>query len=91
MKRLNELVVSMQEAAASAGAPFQWVDGPLVTAMRQGDMILIDELNLAEDAVLERLNRSDFWILTGRLRCKAHVTCKMLTSNTLMHSIYVSC
>lgn len=48
----------MTEAAASAGAPFQWVDGPLVTAMRQGDMILIDELNLAEDAVLERLNRS---------------------------------
>jgi hypothetical protein len=25
--------------------------------MRRGDMILIDELNLAEDAVLERLNR----------------------------------
>jgi midasin len=33
------------------------VDGPLVTAMRRGDMILIDEINLAEDAVLERLNR----------------------------------
>lgn len=26
-------------------------------AMREGDMILIDEINLAEDAVLERLNR----------------------------------
>jgi midasin len=25
--------------------------------MRRGDMILIDEINLAEDAVLERLNR----------------------------------
>jgi midasin len=25
--------------------------------MRRGDIILIDELNLAEDAVLERLNR----------------------------------
>lgn len=57
VNQLNELVVSMREAAASARAPFQWVDGPLVTAMRQGDMILIDELNLAEDAVLERLNR----------------------------------
>jgi midasin len=33
------------------------VDGPLVTAMRRGDIILIDEINLAEDAVLERLNR----------------------------------
>ena len=48
---------AMQEAAAAARAPFVWVDGPLVTAMRRGDMILIDELNLAEDAVLERLNR----------------------------------
>lgn len=38
-------------------APFQWTDGPLVEAMRNGDMLLIDELNLAEDAVLERLNR----------------------------------
>ncbi len=47
----------MVEAAASARAPFEWADGPLVTAMRQGDIILIDELNLAEDAVLERLNR----------------------------------
>lgn len=47
----------MVEAAAGARAPFEWADGPLVTAMRQGDIILIDELNLAEDAVLERLNR----------------------------------
>ena len=47
----------MWASAAQASAPFEWVDGPLVMAMRQGDMILIDELNLAEDAVLERLNR----------------------------------
>ena len=45
------------EAAATVRAPFAWEDGPLVTAMRAGDIILIDELNLAEDAVLERLNR----------------------------------
>jgi midasin len=47
----------MRDVTALAGAPFQWVDGPLIVAMRQGDIILIDELNLAEDAVLERLNR----------------------------------
>ncbi len=28
-------------------------------AMKGGDMILVDELNLAEDAVLERLNRQE--------------------------------
>lgn len=32
-------------------------DGPLVEAMRQGDMFLIDEISLADDSVLERLNR----------------------------------
>lgn len=57
---LNELHAALadaKEAALAARAPFQWVDGPLVTAMRQGDILLIDELNLAEDAVLERMNR----------------------------------
>jgi midasin len=35
---------------------FEWQDGPLVTAMQQGHILLLDELSLAEDAVLERLN-----------------------------------
>lgn len=33
-----------------------WRDGPLVKAMRNGEAFLIDEINLAEDSVLERLN-----------------------------------
>ena len=44
-------------AAAEARRPFEWEDGPLVVALRRGDWILVDELNLAEDAVIERLNR----------------------------------
>lgn len=35
---------------------FEWVDGPLVTAMRNGDVFLADEISLADDSVLERLN-----------------------------------
>lgn len=35
---------------------FVWYDGPLVEAMKNGDLFLIDEISLAEDAVLERLN-----------------------------------
>lgn len=35
---------------------FIWQDGPLVECMRNGDMFLLDEISLAEDAVLERLN-----------------------------------
>lgn len=52
---------SLLDDIASYHAPFEWVDGPLVTAMRNGDILLIDELNLAEDAVLERLNRYVFF------------------------------
>ena len=36
--------------------PFEWVDGPLVNAMDKGSILLIDEISLAEDGVLERLN-----------------------------------
>nr|CDS31811.2 midasin [Hymenolepis microstoma] len=35
---------------------FEWVDGPLVLAMVQGDVFLLDEISLADDAVLERIN-----------------------------------
>jgi len=35
---------------------FTWYDGPLVQAMRQGKLFLLDEISLAEDSVLERLN-----------------------------------
>jgi len=35
---------------------FEWADGPLVTAMKLGHIFMLDEINLADDAVLERLN-----------------------------------
>ncbi|XP_063981633.1 midasin-like isoform X2 [Diachasmimorpha longicaudata] len=35
---------------------FEWVDGPLITAMRAGDIFLADEISLADDSVLERMN-----------------------------------
>ncbi|GJQ13145.1 hypothetical protein GpartN1_g4936.t1 [Galdieria partita] len=35
---------------------FEWVDGPLVTAMKDGNYFLLDEVNMANDAVIERLN-----------------------------------
>ncbi|VDQ02085.1 unnamed protein product [Trichobilharzia regenti] len=35
---------------------FEWVNGPLVVAMLNGDLFLLDEISLADDAVLERLN-----------------------------------
>ena len=53
---LRDALAAAAAAAAAARAPFEWVDGPLTTAMKNGDIILIDEINLADDAVLERLN-----------------------------------
>ncbi|KAF8630919.1 hypothetical protein AX17_005277 [Amanita inopinata Kibby_2008] len=35
---------------------FEWHDGPLVEAMRNGNVFLLDEISLADDSVLERLN-----------------------------------
>ncbi|KAF7795347.1 hypothetical protein EIP86_006504 [Pleurotus ostreatoroseus] len=37
-------------------AMFEWHDGPLIHAMRRGDVFLLDEISLADDSVLERLN-----------------------------------
>ncbi|XP_013162741.1 PREDICTED: midasin-like [Papilio xuthus] len=38
------------------GRLFEWVDGPLILSMEQGHMFLADEISLADDSVLERLN-----------------------------------
>ena len=35
---------------------FEWSDGVVIQAMRAGGSLLIDEISLAGDAVLERLN-----------------------------------
>ncbi|KAH0145448.1 midasin, partial [Aureobasidium melanogenum] len=37
-------------------ALFEWVDGSLVHAMKTGQYFLLDEISLADDSVLERLN-----------------------------------
>lgn len=35
---------------------FEWTNGPLIIAMQNGNYFLADEISLAEDSVLERLN-----------------------------------
>lgn len=56
MEHLEAELAAMKALAMRTKGLFEWVDGPLVTAMRSGEIILLDELSLAEDAVLERLN-----------------------------------
>jgi midasin len=48
----REIVSSIKRATAL----FEWHDGPLIQAMQTGDLILLDEVSLADDSVLERLN-----------------------------------
>jgi midasin len=49
---------------AESARLFEWIDGPLIEAMRRGDLFLADEISLADDSVLERLNS-----LLGRFVC----------------------
>ena len=41
---------------AGGGAQWAWQDGVLLEALRHGWWVILDELNLAEPAILERLN-----------------------------------
>ncbi|KAL4649045.1 midasin isoform X1 [Arapaima gigas] len=46
----------IEEVDAEDGRLFEWHDGPLVQAMKEGGIFLMDEISLADDSVLERLN-----------------------------------
>ncbi|ODQ78812.1 hypothetical protein BABINDRAFT_162495 [Babjeviella inositovora NRRL Y-12698] len=50
------LVTSIQALRSSLNILFEWNDGPLVQALKSGDFFLLDEISLADDSVLERLN-----------------------------------
>ncbi|MBW0467712.1 hypothetical protein O181_007427 [Austropuccinia psidii MF-1] len=52
---LEQTRVALKHLRCSA-ALFTWFDGPLVQAMQEGDYVLLDEISLADDSVLERLN-----------------------------------
>jgi len=49
-------VDDMADSTLEPNNILEWVDGPLIQAMRQGAILLIDEINLASDNILERLN-----------------------------------
>jgi midasin len=49
-------VETLKLAQLDAERVFEWHDGILVEAMRDGGLLLIDEISLANDSVLERLN-----------------------------------
>lgn len=48
-----KLIETLQK---ECNALFEWSDGPLVSALKTGSYFLLDEISLADDSVLERLN-----------------------------------
>ncbi|PFH60869.1 hypothetical protein XA68_10182 [Ophiocordyceps unilateralis] len=52
----QELIQRVSTNETRAKALFEWSDGALVEAMRGGHLFLLDEISLADDSVLERLN-----------------------------------
>ncbi|KAL4933529.1 AAA family ATPase midasin [Aspergillus undulatus] len=51
-----ELLRKIEKNLARLNALFEWTDGSLITAMKTGQFFLLDEISLADDSVLERLN-----------------------------------
>lgn len=49
-------ISACKQELQALNALFEWSDGPLVHAMQAGDLLLLDEVSLADDSVLERLN-----------------------------------
>lgn len=52
----SEIVAEIDNLQKNLKVLFEWSDGPLINAMKSGDIFLFDEISLAEDSVLERLN-----------------------------------
>ncbi|KAE8646507.1 midasin [Cucumis sativus] len=56
VKEIEHIKTKLTELHKQWQTIFTWQDGPLVQAMRDGDIFLIDEISLADDSVLERIN-----------------------------------
>jgi len=56
LKDLEQIKLDLNGLHQKWQSIFVWQDGPLVEAMRDGDLFLVDEISLADDSVLERLN-----------------------------------
>lgn len=52
----QEFIDTIDENIKNSTMLFEWMDGPLIQAMKTGDFFLLDEISLADDSVLERLN-----------------------------------
>jgi midasin len=54
--QLRHRLQEAYERLSRSNSIFEWHDGPLIDAMRTGGVFLMDEISLADDSILERLN-----------------------------------
>ncbi|CAG8485903.1 6023_t:CDS:10 [Diversispora eburnea] len=52
----NNELISLSLRCKHVSTLFEWHDGPLIQAMKNGSLFLLDEISLADDSVIERLN-----------------------------------
>ncbi|KAK9323564.1 hypothetical protein V1517DRAFT_94636 [Lipomyces orientalis] len=52
----SDTVKRIESLRSRLNVLFEWCDGSLIQALRQGDFFLLDEVSLTDDSVLERLN-----------------------------------
>jgi midasin len=65
LRACSEQMQEFDEISPKMKGLFEWSDGPLLHAMRNGHWILLDEVSLVDDAVLERLNSVCFLIYSA--------------------------
>ncbi|KAK3821372.1 MAG: P-loop containing nucleoside triphosphate hydrolase protein [Benniella sp.] len=53
---LKSVIANLRRSYRQARTLFEWHDGPLVQSLKEGHLFLLDEISLADDSVLERLN-----------------------------------
>ncbi|ODQ67900.1 midasin, partial [Nadsonia fulvescens var. elongata DSM 6958] len=53
---LPEVIEQINDLRAKLKVLFEWADGSLIKTLKSGDFFLLDEISLADDSVLERLN-----------------------------------
>jgi midasin len=54
--RVQSIQTMLNQASATSAPSFEWIDGPLVAAIKHGHWFCINDANLCSPSVLDRLN-----------------------------------
>ncbi|EEA08139.1 uncharacterized protein CMU_010870 [Cryptosporidium muris RN66] len=87
LSKANEILFQYQKDQTNneKGALFEWQDGPVIEAMKSGSYLLLDEINLCDDSVIERLNS----LLENGKDRTITITEKSDSTNSLNSSMFI--